>query len=500
MKITVLAADRPQADVPLLAVPVAEGDAPLTGAAAALDARLGGLVSTLRARGDFRGKDGETLLLPLADAAAAGAERVLLVGTGKREALTAEKVRRAAAHATRAAARARVATVAFALPADGAVPPAEAGQAAAEGLVLAAYTYTETKSRPEDAPPPVELAEAVLLAPGDAAATEQGARVGAVLARAETLARQLGNLPGNLCTPSYLADVARRVADEGGMRCTVLGPAEMAEEGMGALLGVAAGSAEEPRLIVLEHRGGAEGERPLALVGKGLTFDAGGISIKPAGGMEEMKFDMCGGAAVLGAMQAIAELGLPVNVVGVVPSSENLLGDRAMKPGDVLTSHLGKTIEVVNTDAEGRLILADALSYVRRFEPVAIVDAATLTGACVIALGHHASGVMGNDDALVEELRAAGERSGERAWPLPMYEEYREQIKSDYADLKNTGGRPAGTITAAWFLREFVGDVPWAHLDVAGTAYGDGKLPYQQKGATGNPTRLFVEWVRQRAG
>ncbi len=252
--------------------------------------------------------------------------------------------------------------------------------------------------------------------------------------------------------------------------------------------------------MVLEHRGGADGEKPLVLVGKGLTFDAGGISIKPAAGMEEMKFDMCGGAAVLGAMHAIGELGVKANVVGIVPSSENLLGDRAMKPGDIFRAASGKTIEVVNTDAEGRLILADALHYAKRFDPVAILDAATLTGACVIALGHQATGMMGNDEALLEEVRAAGERSGERCWPLPMYDEYRDQIKSDYADIKNSGGRPAATITAAWFLREFVGDVPWVHLDVAGTAYGDGKLSYLTKGSTGAPTRLFVEWVLSRAG
>jgi leucyl aminopeptidase len=269
---------------------------------------------------------------------------------------------------------------------------------------------------------------------------------------------------------------------------------------MGALLAVARGSDEEPRLMVLEHRGGAEGEKPLVLVGKGLTFDAGGISIKPAAGMEDMKFDMCGGAAVLGAMQAIGELGVKANVVGIVPSSENLLGAKAMKPGDIFRAASGKTIEVVNTDAEGRLILADALHYAKRFDPAAVVDAATLTGACVVALGHQASAVMGNDDALVEELRRAGDRSGERCWPLPMHDEYREQIRSDYADLKNSGGRPAGAITAGWFLREFAGDAPWAHLDVAGTAYGDGKLAYLSKGSSGAPTRLFVEWVLSRTG
>jgi leucyl aminopeptidase len=283
------------------------------------------------------------------------------------------------------------------------------------------------------------------------------------------------------------------------MKVTVLGPAELATEGMRALLAVSAGSEEEPRLIIIEHRRG-KGGKPLVLVGKGLTFDSGGISIKPAAGMEEMKFDMCGGAAVLGAMQVIGELGVEADVVGVIPSSENLLSGRAMKPGDIIRSHLGKTIEIVNTDAEGRLILADALSYASRFEPAAIVDCATLTGSCVIALGSHASAGLTNDDALLREVQEAGERVGERVWPLPMYDEYREQIKSDYADIKNSGGRPAGAITAAWFLREFVGDTPWVHLDIAGTAYGDGKLPYQVKGATGVPTRLLAEWVLSRAG
>jgi leucyl aminopeptidase len=324
--------------------------------------------------------------------------------------------------------------------------------------------------------------------------------VGEIVARADTLARDLGNQPGNVATPTYLAETAERMGRERGLKVTVLGRAELEEEGMGALLAVAAGSEQEPRLIVMEHRGGGDDDKPLVLIGKGLTFDAGGISIKPAAGMEDMKFDMCGGAATIAAMQAVAELGIAANVIGIVPSSENLLGGAAMKPGDVFRTHLGKTIEVVNTDAEGRLILADALSYARRYEPAAVVDCATLTGACVVALGHQASGLMGNDDALVEELRAAGERVGQRAWPLPMYDEYREQIRSDYADIKNSGGRPAGAITAGWFLREFAGDFKWAHLDIAGTAYGDGKLPYQAKGSTGVPMRLLVEWVRSRAG
>jgi leucyl aminopeptidase len=268
---------------------------------------------------------------------------------------------------------------------------------------------------------------------------------------------------------------------------------------MRALLAVAQGSDQEPRLIVLEHRGGTEGAQPLVIVGKGVTFDAGGISIKPAANMEEMKFDMSGAGATLAAMQAIAELGLRANVVGIVPATENLLSGSAMRPGDILRTHLGKTVEIVNTDAEGRLILADALSYARRFDPAAVVDAATLTGACVVALGHVAAGMFGNDEALVAEVRAAGERVGSRVWQLPMFDEYRDLIRSEYADIKNSGGRPAGSISAAWFLREFAGSFPWVHLDVAGTAYGEGKLSYQTRGSTGVPTRLFVEWVRARS-
>ena len=342
------------------------------------------------------------------------------------------------------------------------------------------------------------------IGPAGVAATEslaaaEGARIGEIIARAENLARDLGNRPGNVATPSYLGETAERIGRERGLKVTVLGREQLRAEGMNALLAVAQGSEQEPRLIIMEHRGGADGDKPLVLVGKGLTFDAGGISIKPAQGMEDMKFDMCGGAGTIAAMQAIAELGLPLNVVGVVPSSENLLGGGAMKPGDIFRAHGGKTIEIVNTDAEGRLILVDAISYAKRYDPAAMLDAATLTGACVVALGHAATGVMGNDEGLVREVIQAGEATGERCWQLPMFDDYRELIKSDYADIKNSGGRAAGTITAGWFLREFVGDWPWVHLDVAGTAYGDGKLSYLTKGATGVPTRIFVQWVMDRA-
>jgi len=499
MNVTLLRGDLASLETPLLVVPVFEGGA-ADSAVAALDRALGGMISAVGERGDLRGKEGESVTLYPAGGAAA-AIRVLLVGVGKPDAVTPEKLRRAGGTAAKQAAKARASAVTFALPRTSLEVQA-AARAVAEGVVLGAYTFTELKSRADDAPPPAELTELELVVAqaADEAPAAEGARVGATVASAENFARNLGNLPGNVVTPTRLAEVAKDISQRFAMKLTVLGPKEMEAEGMGALLAVARGSDEEPRLIVLEHRGGAADERPLVLVGKGLTFDAGGISIKPAQGMEDMKFDMCGGAAVLGAMHAIGELEVRANVVGIVPSSENLLGGRAMKPGDIFRAASGKTIEVVNTDAEGRLILADALHYAKRFDPVAMLDAATLTGACVIALGHQASGIMGNDEGLLEEVRAAGERSGERCWPLPMYDEYRDQIKSDYADIKNSGGRPAGTITAGWFLREFVADVPWVHLDVAGTAYGDGKLSYLTKGSTGAPTRLFVEWVLSRAG
>ena len=472
----------------LLVVPVFEGAAP--------DDSLGAEATAAHARGAITGKEGESVLLFPGE----GAERLLLLGMGTAEGVTAEKLRRLGGTVAKQAARVRAAEATLVFPAT-AVAARDAARAVAEGATLGAYTFTELKSRADDQPAPVELGALTLLLPDgvDEGEAGEGARVGEIVARGENLARTLGNLPGNVATPTYLAGVAERIGREHGMKVTVLGPAEMETEGMGALLAVARGTDEEPRFMVLEHRGGAEGDRPLVLVGKGLTFDAGGISIKPAQGMEEMKFDMCGGAGVLGAMQAIGELGVRANIVGIVPSSENLLGGRAMKPGDIFKAHSGKTIEVVNTDAEGRLILADALSYAKRFDPLAVIDAATLTGACVIALGHQATGLMGNDDALVAEVRAAGDRTGERCWELPMFEEYREQIRSDYADLKNSGGRPAGAITAGWFLREFV-SYPWCHLDVAGTAWGDGKLSYQVKGATGVPTRIFVDWVLARAG
>lgn len=482
-------------DTPLLAIAVPEGATESDDHLAALDAALGGAIGSAHESGDLSGKTTREVVLYGGDG---GPRRVVLLGIGKPEKLDAEAVRRFAGRAVRVAERLEIGQLTICLDGLGSVEAEVAAQAVAEGAGLAAWRYSEMQAEDDESPTvPVDRVD---LLGGESQASARGAVAGATIARAANFARTLQDRPGNVATPTHLANEAKRMAGSMGLDVTVFDEDRMLEEGMHALLSVSRGSAEEARFIILEHRGGAEGEAPLVLVGKGLTFDAGGISIKPAQGMEEMKYDMSGGAAVIAAMQAIAELGVEANVVGLVPSSENLPSGTATKPGDVISSLAGKTIEVINTDAEGRLILADALAWGARLEPAAMVDCATLTGSVIIALGHHAAAVMGTDDDLVEELRGAGDASGERCWPLPLWDEYTKQLDSDAADLKNVGGRPGGSITAGAFLKEFVGDTPWAHLDVAGTAWGEGKLAYQRKGGTGFPTRLLIEWVRRRAG
>jgi leucyl aminopeptidase len=375
------------------------------------------------------------------------------------------------------------------------VPPAEVGQSVAEGLAQGAWQYNEMKKPNEDKKPPLERFD--LLAHDGPAELIRGHKVGEAIGAGQTFARGLQVLPGNVATPTYIANVARELAQRHRFGVTILDKAAIQKEKMGALLSVAQGSAEEPRFIALEYKG-ADGA-PVVLVGKGVTFDTGGISIKPAENMQDMKYDMSGAAAVLGTFEALGRLRPKVHVVGLIPSTENMPSGTAIKPGDVVTSHLGKTIEVINTDAEGRLILVDALSYARRYQPAAVIDIATLTGAIVVALGHSAIGVMGSDEKLVREVRDAGERAGERAWELPLWEDYRDLMKSDIADIKNTGGRPAGSISAGWFLREFVDNFPWAHLDIAGTAYTERDEPTRVKGPTGIGVRLFTEFVLARA-
>jgi leucyl aminopeptidase len=489
---------------PLLVLHTFERDREAAGFVAKVDQIYGGAITRVLASGDFCGRKYETLVIYPSDPATR-IQRVLLVGVGKREDHTVERLRRAVGAAVRVAERMSIRELAISVGhvhhLNEHMGDYNAALAAVEATVLASWDFRELKTQSDENAPRAPLESLTLVAHDERERVEfeRATHYATVTARAANLARDLQTQPGNVATPSYLAERARAVAGHNGLVVTVLDREQIRAAGMHALLAVAQGSEQEPRFIVLEYRGAGAEDRPLVLIGKAVTFDSGGISIKPADRMEEMKFDMSGGAAVIGALQAIAELRLRANVVGVIPATENLPSGAALKPGDVIRSHLGKTIEIVNTDAEGRLILADALSYARRYQPAAMVNAATLTGAIVIALGHNAIGIMGNNVALIDEVRAAGMRTGERCWPLPLWDEYREQIDSTIADLKNTGGRAAGSITAGWFLKEFAGDVPWAHLDIAGTAYRDEAVPYLRKGATGVPTRLFVEWVRARA-
>ncbi|HEY6750773.1 MAG TPA: leucyl aminopeptidase [Rubrobacteraceae bacterium] len=449
-------------------------------------------VTNVLSNGDFSGKEGETALIYTPDGMTT--PRLLLVGLGERASFTLEKLRRASATIAKRARKLELDEAAFVLPMPEGAGVREAAEAAAEGGALGLYRFDRYKTNAES-----RDLETFTLISDDKIAAATGAETGVKLAAATLLARDLANEPSNAATPEYLAERACEIAERYGMEATILDRAGIEAGGMVGLATVGRSARNEPRFIVLGHRKGAADAAPVVLVGKAVTFDSGGISIKPSAGMDDMKYDMSGGAAVLGAMEAVGALALPLNVVALVPATENLPGGDAFKPGDVLTLHSGKTVEIVTTDAEGRLILADTLSYARRYEPGAAIDCATLTGACHIALGDHASGLMGNDDALIAEVRAASEASGERAWPLPLFEEYTEQTKGDTADLKNSGGRYGGALTAGAFLKEFA-DYPWAHLDIAGTAYnGKAKNSYTPKGASGAPARLLVEFLRARA-
>jgi leucyl aminopeptidase len=457
-----------------------------------VDRQTDGALRRLFSSGDFKGERDElAVIYP-----SGPATRVLLVGMGKPADLSRSSYRRAAAVVARRARQLGAPSGAFFVPPEArAIPIAEMAQVAAEGLRQGAWRFDAMK-RPPEMPRP-DLSGFDLLFPEETAAAEAGHRIGEALGEGHLYARELQVLPGNVCTPSHLASVAESLAKKYGFELTVLDRAALEKEGMGALLAVGQGSAEEPRLIALEYRGAIG--KPVVLVGKGVTFDTGGISIKQAERMEDMKFDMSGAAAVLGTFEVLGRLRPPLRVVGIIPSAENMPSSTSYKPGDVVRSHFGKTIEVVNTDAEGRLILADALSWARRYEPACAVDAATLTGAVTIALGHTAAALLGTDPALNRELTAAGDRAGERLWELPFWDEYRELNKSDIADVKNSGGRPAGVIAGAWFLREFVEGFPWAHLDIAGTAYTDRDSPVMVKGPTGTGVRLFSEFLLARA-
>lgn len=494
MDIHVGSGDPLELKTPCLIIGVHESQRP-SPAAQELDAHLAGAITRAFRDREFRGKAGEKLLL---HPPALPAERLLLLGlgpVGKGGADLRRELAGAAAFLQERGLRACVLDLAS-LPSRH-LPLDELAQLAGEAVILAGYRFSRYRTPEREHPTPTPLKLTLRVPRRDQVKeAKAGAAVAEAICRGVILARDLVNEPGNVKSPEELARRARELAEETGLGCTVLERRDLEREGFGALLGVAQGSVREPRLIVLEYHGGGEEQQPIVLIGKGVVFDAGGISLKPAEKMDEMKMDMAGGAAVLGTLSAAARLRLPVNLIGLIPAVENLPSGSAIRPGDILTSLSGKTIEVLNTDAEGRLILADTLTYAKRFAPRTVIDIATLTGACIIALGHEASAVLGNHDGLVRALRNAGERCGERLWQLPLWDEHSKLLKSEVADLKNTAGRPAGTITAAAFLRAFAEDFSWAHLDIAGTAWEDKGAPGRPQGGTGVGVRLLVQYLR----
>lgn len=466
----------------------------LSDAAARIDKASRGLLSQLLKNGELDGKSGQSLLVHFPRGVKA--ERVLLVGCGKAVDFDTAAFRKAAACAMQALCRSG-ATSAVSFLAELNTTDGDLYQRVRSQVELASsarYSPDELKSSKDNKKhPPQRLV--IQAAAADTATTQQAVTDGMAIAAGVELARKLGNLPGNICTPGYLADQARELGEtDKRLHVTVLDAADMKKLGMGALLSVARGSDEPAKLITLEYRGGKSGDKPVVLVGKGVTFDSGGISIKPAAAMDEMKYDMCGAASVLGTLKACVTLQLPINVVGVIPATENLPGGRASKPGDIVTSMSGQTIEILNTDAEGRLILCDALTYSDKFKPTVVIDIATLTGACVIALGSHAAGLLSNNDELAGDLLKAGNTAGDRAWHMPLWDDYQSQLDSNFADMANIGGREAGTITAACFLARFTKKYRWAHLDIAGVAWKGGK----EKGATGRPVSLLTQYLLDR--
>lgn len=457
-----------------------------------LDDAAGGTIRATLALGDFSGKSGESCVLP----GVGGAKRLLLVGCGEPAAFDRSAAREFARTLGKALSATR-ANDAVLHVADLQVKDGDLSWLLgmlARQLTCTVYRYTETVSKPK---PPMKLSRLVVNT-GDSRSVKSGQKAldqGAAMGRGINEARRLADLPGNICTPTYLAQQARKLArDHAKLSTTILEEKKMKELGMGSLLSVTAGTDQPAKLIVMHYKGGKAGQKPYVLVGKGITFDSGGISLKPGAKMDEMKYDMGGAASVFGTLATVIELGLPLNVVGIIAACENMPSGRATKPGDVVTSMSGQTIEVLNTDAEGRLVLCDALTYAARYKPQVVIDIATLTGACVVALGSHASGLYANQDKLAEQLLAAGVESHDRAWRMPLWDDYQKQLDSNFADVANIGGPGGGSVTAACFLARFTKDYHWAHLDIAGSAWDS-----SPKGATGRPVGLLSQYLIERA-
>ena len=466
----------------------------LTSLGEKLDAALKGQIKKVLRHRDLSGKPGTTQLIY--DVTGMTAARLLLVGLGEKKSLSPSRFERALRTAFKQLHESGATDAVVLNPSDEQDAIYRYARATVDAASAAVYRFEQCKSESKAPKRPLKKVGYLVASRRQLTPAQRAFNHGEAIADGTRLAKDLANLPGNICTPSHLAQEAQTLGrGKRKLSVTVLSEKQMERLGMGSLLSVSRGSRQPAKLIVMEYKGGKAGSKPIALVGKGLTFDAGGISIKPAAAMDEMKYDMCGGASVIGTIAACAAMELPLNVVGIVPSSENLPDGDANKPGDIVTSMSGQTIEILNTDAEGRLILCDALTYAERFEPAAVIDIATLTGACIVALGDQASGLMANDQKLADELLDAGTACGDRAWQLPLWDDYQKQLDSNFADMANIGGRGAGTITAACFLARFTKSYKWAHLDIAGTAWLSGT----DKGATGRPVPLLTEFLMRRA-
>jgi leucyl aminopeptidase len=464
-------------------------------AAELIDQAANGYLTDILRRGDMDGKQGSSLILHNVPGIAG--ERVLLIGLGKEREFRDKPYLDAVRSAIKVLSDIGVSEATLYLT-EIRVKKRELAWNIEQAVLVTQetlYRFDQMKSKPEEQKKNLRKLVLAVQRRGDLALGEVAAARGMAIAGGIKLAKDLGNLPGNVCTPTYIAEQAKALAKEFGLGVEVMEQPEIEKLGMGSFLSVAKGSDEPPRFIVLTHKGGDKKQKPVVLVGKGITFDSGGISLKPGAEMDEMKYDMCGAASVLGALRAAAELKLPLNVTGLIATCENMPSGRANKPGDVVTSMSGQTIEILNTDAEGRLILCDALTYAEKLDPACVVDIATLTGACVIALGHVATGLLSNEDSLARELLHAGDEASDRCWQLPLWDDYQDLLKSNFADMANIGGRAGGTITAACFLSRFAEKYHWAHLDIAGTAWKSGK----DKGGTGRPVGLLVHFLAKRA-